>query len=88
MRDDYLLALIAVREASRDLDEFTSDDVWPRWGVDPTGDRVNVMGRAFREAKRKGWIEGTERFVQSRREESKGRRIQVWRKRTDQGVLL
>lgn len=77
MSADYEAALKAVREA-RDLhEEFSTDDVWPL--LDGVPAERNVVGKAFSEACRQGWIVGTERFIRSSRPEAKGRRVQVWR---------
>ena len=85
---DFTAALKAVRQASDLHAEFTTDDVWPLLDVAP-GER-NVIGKAFSEACRRGLIVGTDRFVKSNRTESKGRRVQVWRKADppDQGGLF
>lgn len=72
----FTAVLDAVKAASAELDEFTTDDVWPRLGFEP--DERNMVGKAFSEAARLGYITGTERFVRSRRPEAKGRRVQVW----------
>jgi hypothetical protein len=68
----------AVRVTVADLEELTSDDVWDRLDLIPA--ERNVVGKAMSEARRLGLIVGTERFVQSRRAEAKGRRIQVWKR--------
>lgn len=69
--------LLAVRAAAMEGGDFTTDDVWPRLGFVPA--ERNMVGKAFAEAARRGWIVGTERFVRSTRREAKGRRVQVWR---------
>jgi len=73
---DFRAVMAAITAAALELDEFSSDDVWDHLAVTPA--ERNVVGKAFSEANRLGLIEGTERFVKSRRPESKGRRIQVW----------
>jgi hypothetical protein len=75
---DFVEAVRAVYTAADRLDEFTTDDVWPLLEWIPT--ERNVIGKAFLEARRRGYIVGTERFVRSTRPESKGRRVQVWRR--------
>lgn len=70
--------LAAVRQAAEGGDGFTTDDVWPLLGFVPI--ERNVVGKAFAEAARRGWITGTERFIRSTRPEAKGRRVQVWRR--------
>jgi len=73
---DFKMVMAAIGHASGDLAEFTSDDIWDRLPATPM--ERNVVGKAVSEANRLGLISGTERFVKSRRPESKGRRIQVW----------
>lgn len=80
MSADYDATLVAVLQASHTLDEFTTDDVWPLLDFVPA--ERNVVGKAFAEAARRGWIVGTERFVRSTRPEAKGRRVQVWQPAT------
>ena len=82
---DFDLVLVAVKEAARTLPEFTTDDVWPLLGFVPT--ERNVVGKAFSEACRQGYIVGTERFVKSKRAEAKGRRVQVWRRVTAESTV-
>jgi hypothetical protein len=75
---DFEIILRAIRTASARHDEFTTDDVWRLLSRIPA--ERNTIGKAFAEANRRGMIEGTERFVKSSRPESKGRRVQVWRR--------
>ena len=76
--NDFEMVMRAIRAASeRYPDGFTTDDVWPLLSHVPV--ERNVIGKAFSHAYNRGVIEGTERFVQSTRPESKGRRVQVWK---------
>jgi hypothetical protein len=74
---EFAQVLNAVRDAAALHDEFTTDDVWPLLNFTPS--ERNIVGKAFSEANRLGFIQGTERFVRSSRPEAKGRRVQVWR---------
>jgi len=85
MSADFEAALAAVRLASERFDEFCTDDIWPL--LDAALAERNVVGKAFSEACRRGWIEGTERFVRSTRPEAKGRRVQVWRTTTPSALF-
>lgn len=79
--NEFARVLAAVRAASERHAEFTTDDVWPLLGFEPSN--RNIIGKAFGEAHRIGLIEGTERFLMSKRTEAKGRRVQVWRRVPD-----
>ena len=85
MSADFEVALAAVRQAAERYDEFSTDDVWPLLDVVPA--ERNVVGKAFSEACRRGWIVGTERFIRSSRPEAKGRRVQVWRPATPSALF-
>lgn len=86
MSTDFDVVLSAVVRAADLHDEFCTDQVWPLLERAPV--ERNVIGKAFAEAARTGRIEGTERFVRSTRPESKGRRVQLWRKATPVGTLF
>jgi hypothetical protein len=73
---EYRRVLTVIRELLTEGHEFTTDDVWPRLGFIPI--EPNVVGKGFSELNRLGEIEGTERFVKSKRPEARGRRVQVW----------
>lgn len=83
---EFVHVLATIRTVADRGEEFTTDDVW--FELDFIPSERNVVGKAFSEANRIGIIEGTERFVQSRRTEAKGRRVQVWRVATSVGHLL
>lgn len=70
-------ALVALRELANERSVFTSDDLYAKVDTPP---HHNMVGDAFREARRIGLIEMTGQSIQSGRPLSKGRRIQVWRK--------
>lgn len=55
---------------------FSTDAIHPLLRYEPA--EPNVIGAAFRHARKVGLIQGTEQFVKSRRRESKGRRVQLW----------
>lgn len=54
----------------------TADDIYPLMKRQPN--EPNAVGSAFRLARQRGLLQGTERFVLSERPEARGRRIQVW----------
>lgn len=85
-------ALRAIRELAEEKATFTSDDFYSRVTEPP---HYNMVGDAFRKARRIGLIEMTGQSIRSKRKSSKGRRIQVWRKAGStamhsepQGVLI
>lgn len=70
-------ALNAIRELAEERKTFTSDDLYAKV---PEAPHYNMIGDAFREARRLGIIEMTGQSIRSTRKLSKGRRVQVWRK--------
>jgi hypothetical protein len=72
--------LRAMRLAANRFDELTSDEVRAcavELGV-PEPASQNVWGAVFREARRLGWIEGTDRVRKCARREARAHRGAVW----------
>lgn len=78
-------ALVAIRELAKERTVFTADDLYARV---PTPPHHNMVGDAFREARRLGLIEMTGQTIQSSRAASKGRRVQVWRQPGTNAVYI
>lgn len=74
---EYEMCLHSLSLAAKDHETLIADTLWPYLDHPPL--IRNNVGKAFSEAARLGWIEGTERFVKSTRRAAKGRRVQVWR---------
>jgi hypothetical protein len=74
---EFERVLDAIQRACSRFHEFTTDEVWSLLDFVPT--QRNIVGKAFAEAHRLGWIKGTGRYVKSTRPEARGRAVQVWR---------
>ena len=76
------MAMTTAENLARALQEFTTDDVWFVMGtMGSLTHEPRAMGAITTEAKRRGWIEPTGRYVQSQRKECHARPVLVWRSR-------
>lgn len=75
------LALAAVEALARVRRTITTDDVWAMLATAGAGSppEPRAMGVVMGSAKRRGWIEPTDRVVQTARPESHCRPVRVWR---------
>lgn len=71
-------ARLAVAQLTATVDEFTTDDVWAL--VPPTAE-PRAMGAVMTWAREVGYVERTDRTVQSTRPEAHARPVRVWRSR-------
>lgn len=77
------LTFSIIRQLAESLPEFTTDHVWAWLQEYPeihTHER-RALGSMMRETYKSGWIEPTDRYVNSQRPECHARPVKVWRSR-------
>jgi hypothetical protein len=73
------LALSAIEYLARCRASFTTDDVWEMLGgLDVSTHEPRAMGAMMRQAKKKGWVVGSNTYRPSKRPECHRRPMMVW----------
>lgn len=72
-----------IRQLAESCASFTTDDVWLALQKlpDVATHEPRALGSMMRQAAKSGWIEPTDRYVNSQRPECHARPVKVWRSR-------
>ena len=76
-----------IRQLAESCASFTTDDVWLALQKlpDVATHEPRALGSMMRQAAKSGWIEPTDRYVNSQRPECHARPVKVWRSRLRKG---